>query len=451
MAGVNDVSQSVPDASATVGSDTIGANFSDQLGLFIKDMTSRLAGQSQLPTDQLGLFIQDMTSRLNGGGSPADQLGPFIQDMEGRLNGSGGTTDTGASAPATQSNPSMSTSSSGSETSPNSSTTGGNTAQETPNTSGSDTPPANSDDSPGTASSSSASSQGPASSIVEDVNGNKLFDSADVSGVKYNKDEISTTLAERPERVILMGEDHRDQPTDTVEATIKKIADSGRPVIYTVEASAKYLRANGPDLIEQLNNGKITPEDFQKRFVDRLQTVYGADLAVDAVQLADQIVRMHNAGAKVVPVDDGAYDVIQQFNQLEKSQPLYGAGGTSPSQPDISQISGVNRDELMAKNIIKLYNENPDATIVSSIGGVHTQVNVDVQNNFGSTDSSNPVGTRLLEQLGRDNVFSVYNYMTEGSDMYPYYEMAADGYINGEFGQQVASNTWDMIAPSNGS
>ncbi len=273
---------------------------------------------------------------------------------------------------------------------------------------------------------------------VVDANKNNIFDQEDVASVIYDKEIISTELANRPERIILMGEDHEDQPLDTIEATIQKIAPKGKPVIYTVELSSEYLSANGPDLIGRLNKGEITPEEFESRFVRQMQTAYGQNVAVDPVEVANTIVRMHNAGAKIVPIDDGSKAVLDYAE--------------ANSIKDIGSITNINRDEIMANQIVKLYKENPEATIISSLGGAHAQANANIQNAFGSSDAENPVGTRLIEALGRDEIFSVYNYQTKSNKDYEYYDMVEDVYLRKDkYEPDLPYDTFDMYVPANDS
>jgi hypothetical protein len=419
MAGIDDFQQSSSRSEAYPTANTPDTRFNDQLTTFIEDMTTRLGDESH--AQQLGLFVKDMTSRLNSGSLNA-KLGLFIQDITERLDqGKPVSLDEDLQYVSNPSSFSQSESTVAPEASAKANTTSSpSTSDKQSSDAALDTPVQ-----------SANAVNAPFS--VDDTNGNNIFDADDVVDVRYDNDKISDAIAARSERIILMGEDHRDLPTDTLESSIKKMIDQGKPVIYTIEASAEYLSANGPDLIAQLNNGKITIEEFENRFASRLKEAYGADLAINADELSEQIVRMHAAGAKIVPIDDGALDVINASKMVD----------------DISKVSHINRDEIMAENIINLYNENPEATIISSIGGAHTQTNVNIQNDFGSSDSENPVGTRLLEAIGRDNIFSIYNYMTQGTDFNEYFEMLSDGYLTGEY-QQVRSDTWDLIVPANG-
>lgn len=259
--------------------------------------------------------------------------------------------------------------------------------------------------------------------FVKDTNKNGIFDAADVLGVRYNSVKFAKFLAARPEKIIVMGEDHESRPLETILRTIQAMRKAGKSVIYTIELSKDLFQLSGRDILALLNRQVISPAQFKKILLASLP----ADMAPDISRMADDILRVHAAGARIEAIDADLRDL--------------------QSMLDNKNVRNVNRDQLMSETILALRDAHPDATILAESGGLHAQVHANMKHDLAGTDQKNPMTKRLVDRLGKNQVLSVYNYATTPGFFSPY--MVVDNYLNGRL-PNLPFNTWDMFLPSQG-
>jgi hypothetical protein len=265
--------------------------------------------------------------------------------------------------------------------------------------------------------------------FARDENANGLFDLPDIAQVGYDPERFADYIATRPEKIILMGEDHKARPTETIEQLIRTLAQRDQEPIYAIELPESYLSVDGVNLVQELNDKKISAKTFKQKFVDGNKARHGANylLTSTPAEIADHILKIRKAGAKSVHLLDEGVSAIIPFALHHRVNPGY--------------VTGVNRDEIMAEGATALLKKFPKSRLVFLVGSSHAQSRA-TQRDLVLTDEQNPLGTRLIKAVGRENVLTVNNYKG-GSDG----KQIIDPLLTGEE-EPAPFDTWDYYIPA---
>jgi hypothetical protein len=251
---------------------------------------------------------------------------------------------------------------------------------------------------------------------LRSIDGSEVLQHHDVENIRYDVDAISTQLAERPEQVTLFGEYHTNSPRQVMLETIRKRVQKGEKVIYTIEQPIRKMNVYNKELINKLNGNTISAEEFIQSFTAWMPTNR---------KEAEYFVEVHKAGAYIIPIDEGTENIMT----------ITASGTDAPSY-----IKRENRDETMAKLVDKLARNNPDAKILFFGGGGHTMKNGEfirwknsdpqmIMEQFGA-DTQQPLGKRLIDLLGEENVYSTFYLGGE--------------HISADFGK-LPMDSWDAL------
>jgi len=222
-------------------------------------------------------------------------------------------------------------------------------------------------------------------------------------------EDIETRLAENPDmRIVVMGEGHSSTAQSVFDflAYYLLTGDSGREFVLAFEA---FTTPHVNDLIDQLYDGVIEPDEFLARASVDLQLRYLSALAHHEDATGETV-------AEPATIDTWRNtlerDVIRHFNDGNRVALL------DVNRYDFEDDTGrtANRTAGMEQSLLGLAAEHPDSVILAQIGKLHVLPEFvgtpDIVEN-GPVNFGVPVGRipaeralmpALSEELGPENV-----------------------------------------------
>lgn len=250
-----------------------------------------------------------------------------------------------------------------------------------------------------------------------------------------------------------MGEAHSEVADQRFREAVEAVRAAGRPVIAVLETPSTPKL---DQMISDFQSGRMTETEF---------------LDAGAAELHSHYMSAYNATSPAGAERDPPVDAGFWRNRLMTDVVQYQRAGIPVALVDTGRfVPGSNRDAIMAENMQRIADANPEAVLMAQLGIVHTpetsgldlipeeDINAGTPNNVitykgavkGKSDEDQPTAERLAVANGGRAVFTVaFDDLQEDKEG-QYFQFMVGGLETEEtdYGKFLPINSFDAVVPS---